>query len=298
MTDFDAPHRAVLLAEVVHWLDPPPGARLLDLTVGAGGHARALLDKAGPAARLWGVDRDLEILAVARARLTGLPVELLHGDFGDVERLRAQLPAERFDSVLLDLGVSSLQLDAPQRGFSFRSTGPLDMRMDQSRGITASEFLQAVSCEELTRLLADVGEERFAPRVARAIDDARRTGPITTTTQLAEIVRAALRGRPSGGIDPATRTFQALRIAVNRELVALDMFLARFKLFLRPQGRLAIIAFHSLEDRRVKQCFREQAHEGDATLVTPSAIRPSASEVAQNPRARSARLRVIALHGD
>lgn len=240
---------------------------------------------------LVGLDRDREILEVARSRLATLPAHLHQGSFEDLESVREELPVSCFDGVLLDLGVSSLQLDDPERGFSFRRDGPLDMRMDPSVGPSARELLRDASVEDLTRWIREFGEERHAGRVARSIVSARGRSEITTTGELAAIVRKAVRS--SGKIDPATRTFQAIRIVVNREMEALDRFLSRFDPWLAPGGRLAILSYHSLEDRRVKNAFRERVSEGDHELLTPQAVRPSTEEVNSNPRARSARLRAV-----
>lgn len=286
------------MREVLEVLAPHAGERWLDLTVGAGGHASALLDAVDDQSELAGIDRDEEILGHARSRLAGRPATLVHGFFGDVGGISRALeeagaPLPPFDAVLADIGVSSLQLDDAARGFSFRSDGPLDMRMDHREVTDAREYVNATSVDELTRVIKEYGEERFAGRVASAIDRARRSKPIETTGELADIVRGALpRGKPQDK-DPSTRTFQAIRIAINRELDALDHLLSRFGSLLAPGGRFAVISFHSLEDRRVKQAFRTRASEGDYELLTKGTVTASADEVAENPRARSARLRAI-----
>jgi len=266
---------------------------MLDLTVGAGGHSRALIDVLGPRGFLLGVDRDELALTIAKEVLAGESVELVRGSFGDLAGVARLAEASQFDGILADLGVSSMQLDDATRGFSFRQDGPLDMRMDRSQPISARDYLRTVSLEELTRVIAEFGEERFAGRVANAIDRVRRQKDIETTGELAEIVRHAVPKSRGQDKDPATRTFQAIRIAVNRELEALDHLLGRFGTLLAPGGRFAVISFHSLEDRRVKQVFRERAREGDYELLTRDAIRPGEIEIARNPRARSARLRSL-----
>jgi len=218
---------------------------------------------------------------------------LLRGSFGEFSSLRPSLPVPAFDLVLADLGVSSPQLDEARRGFSFRRDGPLDMRMDPSRGESAADYLQRIEVGELARVIAEYGEERHARRIAAEIVRVRGGRPIRTTHELAELVRRVIPRRSADGIDPATRTFQAIRIAVNGELAALDHWLAHFDPFLRPGGRFAVISYHSLEDRRVKTAFRSRADEGDHELLTPRAVRPGEEEIARNPRARSARLRVL-----
>ncbi|MCI0650998.1 MAG: 16S rRNA (cytosine(1402)-N(4))-methyltransferase RsmH [Planctomycetes bacterium] len=287
-------HEPVLLAEVVQLLAPEEGARILDLTVGAGGHASSLRERAGASGLLVGVDRDAEVLEIARRRLAATPgarVELIAGSFGALAELRARLPSSAYDCVLLDLGVSSWQLDLPERGFSFRRDGPLDMRMDRGSELTAERLVNECSVEELRRIVAEFGEERYAARVAAAIVEARRSRRLDSTARLAAIVRAALPPQPAQRIDPATRTFQALRIAVNRELEALRDFLGRFELVLARGGRLAVISYHSLEDRQVKNAFRERAREGDYEPLTRRCLTPAEAEIERNPRSRSARLR-------
>lgn len=280
------------MEEVLRLLGPRTGECFLDLTVGAAGHADAVLERLGATGLLVGVDRDREILALAEARLRDKPAKLFRGNFGDLEALRPQLPTSEYDGILLDLGVSSLQLDEASRGFSFRQDGPLDMRMNSEGPTTARDLVRDLSVEELAQVIRDYGEERHANRVARAIDRARKSRELTTTGELASVVRDALpKGGRGGGIDPATRTFQALRIAVNRELEVLDRFLSRFDRWLRPGGRLAIMAYHSLEDRRVKRAFKTREQEGDFRLLTRRALRAPESEIAANPRARSVRLR-------
>lgn len=271
-------------------MDPRPGDRFLDLTVGAGGHASAILQRVGPLGLVVGLDRDRQILEVAASRLNAPNVRWVHGSFGDLEVQRSAFPTQSFDMMLLDLGVSSLQLDRAERGFSFRRSGPLDMRMDPTQGPSARDVVRDSTVEQLAEWIRDFGEERHALRVARAIVEARGRSEITTTGELAEIVRRVV---PSSrtGIDGATRTFQALRIAVNGELDALDRFLTRFDPWLDPGGRLVILTYHSLEDRRVKQAFRQRVKEGDYESLTKGATRPSSCEVLANPRARSAKLR-------
>ncbi|MBI3333648.1 MAG: 16S rRNA (cytosine(1402)-N(4))-methyltransferase RsmH [Candidatus Omnitrophica bacterium] len=285
-------HEPVLLQEVLEGLALEPGDLVLDATVGLGGHAEAILRAVGPKGRLIGLDRDEEALRVAGERLKGFGdrMQLIHGSFGELARLLDEVGLERCGAALFDLGVSSLQLEKGDRGFSFAREGPLDMRMDQEEPRTAAEIVNRASLPELTGMLRSYGEERWAGRIARAIVRAR---PLTMTTQLAEVVRRAIGGRASRDrIDPATRTFQAIRIAVNRELELLPLGLEQAMERLRGEGRIAVLAYHSLEDRIVKTVFREQAKRGRCEIVTAKPIRPSESEQARNPRCRSARLRI------
>jgi len=282
-------HEPVLLRETLELLAVSPGGSYADGTVGLGGHAAEVLRRSAPDGRLLGVDRDSEALELARERLAefGTRVRLAHADWRD---LPALLGEERPQGVLLDLGVSSLQLDTPARGFSFRADGPLDMRMDRTGGPTAAEVVNRMPEAELADVLYRLGEEHASRRIARAIVRARQRVHLRTTGELAELVRGAA-GRPRGrGLDPATLTFQALRIYVNRELEGLRPALEAIAARLAPGGRLAVIAFHSLEDREVKNAFRDLAR-GDYRLLTRKPLRPSDEEVARNPRARSARLR-------
>jgi len=284
-----------MVAEVLDLLAPARGGLFVDCTVGLGGHAAALLE-AG-ATRVLGIDRDPDALVLAAERLApwGDRVLLAHADFRDLGRVLDDRSVAAVDGVLADLGVSSVQLDEAGRGFSFRRDEPLDMRMDRSTGPTAAEWIARASEAEIADTVFQFGEERFSRRIARAVVRARETAPIATTGQLAAIVRRAVPSRGWQRIDPATRTFQALRIRVNRELEGLDAFIATAVSRLRAGARLAVIAFHSLEDRIVKQALRSLAGAGDLALrlLTPKPVSPGEAEVARNPRARSARLRAI-----
>ena len=284
-------HEPVMVAEVLEHLAPARGGTFVDCTVGYGGHTRALLD-AG-ATRVIGFDRDPSALTEARTALTGYGtrVTLLHTDY---RRLDDALDAQGVgpvDGLLADLGVSSMQLDSPGRGFSFRRDEPLDMRMDTSSGATAAEMIAAADEQALADVIYEFGEERHARRVARAIVAARRDAPIDTTGRFADIVRRAIPRKGYSRIDPATRTFQAIRIWVNRELEGLDEFLARAAGRLDEGGRLAVITFHSLEDRIVKHTFRALQSEGRLTVRTKRPDVPAEAEIERNPRARSAKLR-------
>ncbi len=297
-------HEPVLLAESVALLEPSRGGLFVDCTVGLGGHSRALLE-AG-AERILGLDRDPEALRIAAATLSawGDRVELVHSDYRELGAiLSARGQAGIAGGALADLGVSSMQFDAEGRGFSFRRDEPLDMRMDQSQGPTVADLLGAVDEEELANVIYQYGEERLSRRIAHGIVDARRAGPIATTGQLAHIVRRAYPRKGYHRIDPATRTFQALRIWVTRELEGLDTFLTETVGRLLAGARLAVITFHSLEDRIVKHTFRALAAgtperelrdgQGALRILTRKPTIPSDEEVARNPRARSAKLRVI-----
>jgi 16S rRNA (cytosine1402-N4)-methyltransferase len=280
-----------MVAEVLEHLAPSRGGVFVDCTVGLGGHARALAE-AG-AARIIGLDRDEQALEHARETLRGAGVaaELVHADYRAFEDVLNERGIGQIDGMLADLGVSSLQLDAPDRGFSFRRDEPLDMRMDRSTGADAAEMLAAVDEKTLADVIYELGEERHARRVARAIVEARKTAPIERTGQLAEIVRRAVPRKGYTRIDAATRTFQAIRIWVNRELEGLDGFLMRAAARLAPGGRLVLLTFHSLEDRVVKHTLRALQTAGAVTIRTRRPMVPSEAEIERNPRARSAKLR-------
>jgi 16S rRNA (cytosine1402-N4)-methyltransferase len=287
-------HEPVMVPQVVEFLDPGRGGLFVDCTVGLGGHTRALLESG--ATRVLGLDRDASALAIAADALAGFGdrVELVHADYRDLGRVLDARGIPGIGGALADLGVSSMQLDADGRGFSFRRDEPLDMRMDQSRGPSAADLLRDVDETELADVIFRFGEERHSRRVARAIVTARRESAIDTTARLAAIVRRAVPHRGHQRIDPATRTFQALRIWVNRELDGLDGFLEEAARRLAEGARLAVITFHSLEDRIVKHTFRalEKTGEGLRILTKRPAV-PADEEVARNPRARSAKLRAI-----
>ncbi|SRR6266540_219578 len=294
-------HAPVLLAETLAWMSPRAGGRYCDATVGLGGHAAAVLEGSTPDGKLVGLDRDPDAIAAARARLEpfGDRVTLVHARFSQAREVLERLGMVPVDGFLVDLGVSSPQLDRAERGFSFRNDGPLDMRMDPTSGETAAQFLRRVDESELARIIRDFGEERHAGRVARAIVEARTRSALDTTGELAALVARAL-PRREWHKNPATRTFQALRIAVNDELGELDRFLDVAAGCLRPGGRLCVIAFHSLEDRIVKRRLRALAGKDGAViakdaprlrLLTKHVVVASDDERARNPRARSARLR-------
>ena len=287
-------HEPVLVAEVLEHLTPARGGVFVDCTVGLAGHAVPLLE-AG-ATRLIGLDRDLAALAIAREQLArfGDRVELVHTDYREFAPVLDARGVVSVAGVLADLGVSSLQLDAPGRGFSFRRDDPLDMRMDTSAGPTAADLIGEAGERTLADVIYQFGEERHARRVARFIVEARKAGRIETTGQLADVVRRAVPRKGFVRIDPATRTFQAIRIWVNRELDGLDGFVRDVARRLDPGGRMAVITFHSLEDRIVKHTLRQIQSDGDIGLMvlTKRPVVPTEAEVERNPRARSAKLRV------
>jgi 16S rRNA (cytosine1402-N4)-methyltransferase len=290
-------HFPVMLQEVTSWLTGSHVSSICDGTVGHGGHAEALLEGMGVSGTLVGIDRDVEALAVCRQRLArfGARVILIKGMFVDVREHLGGVGISETNGVLLDLGVSSRQLDDPTRGFSFQSDGPLDMRMDQSSGQTAADLVNGLPEGELADLIYQYGEERFSRRIARAIVHFRADRRLETTQELVRVIQGAV---PSvyrrGRIHCATRTFQALRIAVNREIETLEPAIRAAVDVLSPGGRLAIISFHSLEDRIVKHTFRALSKESDArvAVLTKKPQIPSEEECRANPRARSAKLRV------
>ena len=292
-TGSDARHEPVLVAEVVSALAPRADGVYVDCTLGFGGHTAALLE-AG-AGRVIGIDRDAQALAEAGERLGAQEgrLEMVHADYRELPALLQARGVGAVDGILADLGVSSMQLDDASRGFSFRQSGPLDMRMDRSRGEPLAVKLAAVDEAALADVIFRYGEERQARRVARAVIAARDRGELDSTTALASAVRRGAGGRGWQRIDPATRTFQALRIWVNEELEGLESFVSDAVTALGRGGRLAIIAFHSLEDRVVKHTMRRLAAEGRVTLVSRRPIVPGDDEVMRNARARSARLRVV-----
>lgn len=305
-------HRTVLLEEAVDGLAVKPSGTYIDCTFGRGGHSRLILERLGPAGRLIALDKDAEAVAAARSLENDRRFSMVHAGFAHLSAVLAQKNMNAVDGVLMDLGISSPQIDDPARGFSFRREGPLDMRMDTSKGITAAEFLETATAAEIREVIKNYGEERFAVQIAQAIVARRAEGPrLATTGELAALVKDVLRQRrakPEPGQDPATRTFQALRIHVNQELEELQAGLNAAMAHLGAHGRLAVISFHSLEDRMVKQAMRARAQPPEPPKGVPlraselpapqykligKAMRPGAEEVAANPRARSAILRVI-----
>jgi 16S rRNA (cytosine1402-N4)-methyltransferase len=282
-----------LLNEVIQHLALAPGMIAVDGTLGGGGHTQALLEQVGPTGRVIALDRDPQAVAHGQARFAGKPVACVHANYCHLNEVLANLGLKTVDAIVLDLGLSSDQLADRQRGFSFDADGPLDLRFDPTAGQPAAWLVNRLPEKELADLIYQNGDERLSRRIARRIVEQRKTRPIETSKQLADIVRRCYPPRHARGesIDPATRTFQALRIAVNGELESLDRGLQQLPDCLRLGGRLAIISFHSLEDRRVKYAFRDDPR---LNVLTKKPVLPTDDELARNPRARSAKLRVAA----
>jgi 16S rRNA (cytosine1402-N4)-methyltransferase len=306
LTGKESSHQPVLYNEIIHALHPHRGGQYVDGTLGAGGHARGILEASSPDGRLLGFDVDPQALALAGAYLApfGERVVLVHASYTEMDDQLVALRWGKVDGILLDLGVSSMQLDQPERGFSFQTDAPLDMRFDPTTGPSAADLVNSLLESELADLIFRYGEERMSRQIARLIIQSR---PLSTTLDLARVVHRAFGGR-RGRIDPATRTFQALRITVNHELESLEAVLPLAIKLLVPGGRMAVIAFHSLEDRLVKQFFRIESrdcicppgqpvctcgHQASVKEITRHPIRAEEAEVRQNPRARSAKLRVV-----
>lgn len=292
-----AGHQPVLCREVIDLLAVPAGGCAIDATIGLGGHAALLLSELGPDGLLIGMDADEGNLELARENLgPSAKVRLFHGHFENIEEVLKDVGITTVDTVLADLGISSNQLDDPARGFSFSTDGPLDMRMDRQLPTTAADLVNKLSQTELADLIYHNAQERGSRRIARAICMARHDQRITTTTQLADIICKALKQNPDSHrskIHPATRSFMALRIAVNRELEALEQFVQALPRILKPGGRAGVISFHSLEDGLCKRAFRKMKTEGCVNIITKRPITPTAQERRENPRSRSAKLRVV-----
>jgi 16S rRNA (cytosine1402-N4)-methyltransferase len=286
-------HKAVLLNEALEHLNLEDKKIVVDCTIGGAGHAREILMRLGPDGMLIGIDADKEALAIAEERLKGLQgaFRLAHENFRDFDKVLRNLKIDKVDGMLFDLGVSSFQLEDERRGFSFSGTGVLDMRMDTEKGSPLWQVLNRLNEDELARIIKDLGEERYWRRVAKAIVSERRNAPIKETTRLAEIIRKAIPRHRWERIDPATRTFQALRIYINDELNALGEALDKVPDFLNKGSSVAVVSFHSLEDRIVKNRFKEFAKKVIFEILTKKPIRPTEAEVEENPRSRSAKLR-------
>lgn len=294
-------HRAVMLSEVLQLIDPKPGMTIVDCTVGWGGHSVELLQRLGPTGLLIGLDLDADNLSSARQRLEapGFPFHLHHANFAGLLQILAEHNTPQVDAIIADLGMSSMQVDEPERGFSYARDGTLDMRMDRSRGRTAAQLLATITEDALARALAEFGDEPQAEMIASAIIQAQQQSPITTTTQLAQIIQQSTRQEkwilhPTPGkwnLHPAARSFQALRILVNRELGNLDNLLRIVPSCLIPGGTVAVISFHSGEDRLVKSAFRTGLEMGAYGEISPDPLRADWQERTENPRARSAKLR-------
>ena len=302
-------HEAVLEREILQYLNLKEGSLIVDGTLGDGGHAELILKNTGPDLRVFGIDRDMQAIKRAEERLAPFRnrVTLVHGNFSDIKTILKKADIVNVDGLLLDLGVSSPQLDSPERGFSFMRNGPLDMRMDSMQKTTAADLLVKLSDEELTSVIKEYGEERYSKRIVRAIRKAQGQNPVSTTLDLSGIISSVtLSSRPTK-IHPATRTFQALRIVVNNELEHVKTVLSDSLEILRASARIMVISFHSLEDRIVKNFFRDEekgcicppriaicicGHKARLKIVTRRPVVPSIKEVQQNPRASSAKLRV------
>ena len=303
-------HEPVMLPEVIRWMNVRPDGVYCDGTLGGGGHSEAILAASGGSAILYGIDRDENAIRAAGERLKKYPgFHAIHGNFHDAAALLQHVEVTSLDGVLLDLGVSSPQLDTPERGFSYHEDAPLDMRMDRSHGMTAAEFLNEAAEKEIMEVIRDYGEEKWAARIARIICEHRQQKPMESTFDLVAAVDAAIpkavRRKDDG--HPARRTFQAIRIHVNDELAPLEQALKDFVKLLKPEGRICVITFHSLEDRIVKRCFKTLEHpcvcppkapictcgrKPEVRVLGGGAVLPSEEEVARNPRARSAKLRI------
>lgn len=290
----DYKHVPVMVKEVMEFLRCEPGGTYVDATLGGGGHAEEILKRTEPNGKVIGIEWDEKAIEEAAKRLNpfGTRASLMRENYSRLPEILNSAGIDSVDGILLDLGLSSLQLNEKERGFSFREEGPLDMRMDQRERWTAADLVNGLPCEALERILLDYGEERWARRIARAIVLEREKGPIQTTRALSRIIYGAIPKRyQSRRIDPATKTFQALRIKVNGELENLKAMLESGWKVLRKGGRICILSFHSLEDRMVKEAFRKLEKEGKMRILTRRPLKPSEEEGKNNPRARSAKLR-------
>lgn len=288
-------HIPVMCREAVEYLKLRPGLTIVDATIGTAGHAMKILEKITPGGRLIGIDRDADSLLIAGERLKEFnqAVDLVHADFRSIDKILLGLNLKKIDGILFDLGASSYQLDSQERGFSFRYNAPLDMRMDKTSYILAYDLVNNLTEKEISDILWSFGQERWHNRIAKYLVRERARHPISTTNQLKEIVLRAIPYKFSGyqRIHPATRTFQALRIAVNRELEALSEALEHIPEFLKKGAVVCVLSFHSLEDRLVKHNFKEFAHKGIYRLITKKPLAPTDEEIKENPRARSAKMR-------
>ncbi len=290
-------HNPVMSKEVLDGLSLAPGKTIVDATVGTAGHSEQIIEKILPAGKLVCIDRDKESLEVARKRLLRFSnsTVFIHGNFSDLEKILNHEGIKKIDGILFDLGISSFQLDNAERGFTFQQDGPLDMRLDRDSYISAYDLVNNLHEDEISHLLWNFGQERWHRRIARVLVEQRQKSPISTTAQLADMVDRAIPYRYRRGyrkIHPATRTFQAIRIAVNRELEALETAINQAIGILTKKSRICVISFHSLEDRIAKHSFRKAAHTGLVKIITPKPATPLWSEIESNPRSRSAKLRV------
>jgi len=294
--DRTSPHKPVMIDEAIGFLQLKKGFRVLDATVGCGGHAGFMLQRILPGGLLIGIDKDEKSLEVTKKYLDTpqKALRLVHANFKDIDKVLKNLGVEKIDAALFDLGISSYQIGDPSRGFSFESDGHLDMRMDLSQNFSAYDIVNTAKREDLERIIRDFGQERYSRRIAAFIVERRKKAAITSTRELSDLIKKALGRRyASQRIHPATRTFQALRIAVNRELDNLEETLDKVLRFLAPGARLSVISFHSLEDRIVKIRFKEFKKADRGRILTKKPLRPDAEEMRENPRSRSAKLRVL-----
>lgn len=286
-------HVPVHKEKILEYLELKPGLVIADCTIGEGGHAEVILEKITPGGLLLGIDKDQQALEIAAKRLERFKniIKLAKADYKDLDKVLSEFGIDSLDGILLDLGLSSLQLENAHRGFSIKIDAELDMRMDTTAQTSAKDLVNKLAADELDRIISEYGEERFHRRIAKAIVQARRQEQIRTTGQLSSIILRALPYK-RGRIHPATRTFQALRIAVNEELTSLEEILKKLPDLLKKGARACIISYHSLEDRRVKNCFRDYAKSGLMKVITKKPIPSSLEEIRANPRSRSAKLRV------
>lgn len=290
-------HQPVLLAQVLEYLDPRPGQTIVDGTCGLAGHAFALAERLQGRGRLICIDQDDMYFDVIRQKLSPLSIrtDIIQGNFADLDQFLTGMGIEKVDVILADLGLSSAQLNDPRRGFTFQEDAPLDMRINRTQRVTAAELVNSLPEQELADLLYNLGDERFSRKIARAIYQARHQGRITRTTQLANLIARTLNVDPEhhpGRIHPATRTFMALRIAVNREFEHIEQLLAKAPALLSPGGRIGVIAFHSGEDRLIKVSFQQGKQQSHYEILTRKPITATEEEIRLNPRSRSAKLRV------
>ncbi len=288
-------HIPVMLGEVVDYLNLGPGKVIVDATIGTGGHSKAILERIMPQGKLIGIDRDEESLAVARERLSAnsSACEFVYGNFVNLDAILKDLNIKKIDGILFDLGISSYQLQNPGRGFSFQYDGPLDMRLDRNSYISAYDLVNNLNEDEISAMLWNFGEERWHNRIARFLVEEREKHAITTTEQLSKVVVKAIPPKYRHyRIHPATRTFQAVRIAVNRELETIEVAINKALQLLESSARICVISFHSLEDRIVKFGFRKAASEGKIKIITAKPLTPKVAEIKENPSSRSSKLRV------
>ncbi|MFH1440833.1 MAG: 16S rRNA (cytosine(1402)-N(4))-methyltransferase RsmH [Candidatus Omnitrophota bacterium] len=288
-------HIPVMLDEVLEYLNLGQGKAIVDATIGTGGHSLKMLERIGPQGRLIGIDRDQESLDIAKNRLSDYSAscQFVYSSYSDIDKVMNALNIQKVDGMLFDLGISSIQLDDPDRGFTFQNEGPLDMRMDRNSYISAYDLVNNLDEKGLSELIWNFGQDRFHNRIARFLVRARQKHPISTTRELSNIILKAMPyGRRYQRIHPATRTFQAMRIAVNSELELLEAAISKAVEFLNKGARICVISFHSLEDRIVKLSFRELAANGVIKLITPKPLVPSNTEMRSNPSSRSAKFRV------